>query len=125
MKKINNDIQSVHNNQIILDKITSRIVKNQNVNKIILFGSHAYDSYSEDSDIDLIVVLNDDTLPSNYDEYMKIYLRVSSSILDIKKSIPIDLIVHTRKMHEKFIELKSMFSKEILERGKVLYEADH
>ena len=36
-----------------------------------------------------------------------------------------DLIVHTKPMHDKFLQLGSMFSKEILKRGEVLYEKSH
>jgi len=56
----------------------------------------------------------------NYQE--PAYLRVSAVLRDIKKKIPIDLIVHTKPMHEKFIELGSQFSKEVLAKGKILYE---
>ena len=41
---------------------------------------------------------------------------------EIKKRIPIDLIVHTRPMHEEFIRQGSMFAREVAERGEVLYE---
>jgi hypothetical protein len=34
----------------------------------------------------------------------------------------VDLIVHTKAMHRKFIETDSMFAREILQKGKVLYE---
>ena len=50
---------------------------------------------------------------------------VSRVIRDIRRQVSIDLIVHTKSMHRKFIELGSMFSQEILQRGVVLYEADH
>ena len=38
------------------------------------------------------------------------------------KKYNIDLIVHTKPMHEKFIQLGSMFPKEVRENGVVLYE---
>jgi hypothetical protein len=78
-----------------------------------------------DSDIDLLVVTNSDYFPGNYQEKSDLYLTVSRVIRDIRRQVPIDLIVHTKSMHRKFIELDSMFSKEILQRGVVLYEADH
>ncbi len=48
---------------------------------------------------------------------MKVYLKVSTVFRDLKRKIPIDLIVYTRPMYEKFVELKSSFSKEILSKG--------
>lgn len=77
-----------------------------------------------DSDIDLIVVTNDDHLPKSYKEKSDIYLEVSNLLTDIKSTIPIDLIVYTKPMYERFIELGSLFSKEISRKGTVLYEAD-
>lgn len=90
--------------------------------KIILFGSHAYDNAAEDSDIDLIVVTNDDFLPKNYKKKSEVYLKISNLISDIKKQVPVDLIVYTKPMYKKFNELGSMFSKEIALNGKILYE---
>jgi hypothetical protein len=37
---------------------------------------------------------------------------------------PIDLIVHTKRMHEKFVKLNGSFAKKVLEKGVVLYEQD-
>jgi hypothetical protein len=56
---------------------------------------------------------------------MEHYHRVSSVLREIKKRIPIDLIVHTRPMHEEFIRQGSMFAREIAERGEILYEKAH
>lgn len=43
-------------------------------------------------------------------------------ISDIKKEIPVDLIVHTKAMHQLFIETDSMFARGIRSKGKVLFE---
>jgi hypothetical protein len=51
-------------------------------------------------------------------------LKVSNVLTDITRKTPIDLIVYTKPMYEKFIELGSLFSKEISRKGTVLYEAD-
>jgi predicted nucleotidyltransferase len=92
--------------------------------KIILFGSLTSGDVHLDSDIDLIVVTKDDHLPKSYKEKSDIYLKVSNVLTDITRTIPIDLIVYTKPMYEKFIELGSLFSKEISRKGTVLYEAD-
>ena len=93
--------------------------------KIILFGSCAYGDPTANSDIDLLVVTNSNRFPRNYREKSELYLEVSRRIRDIRQQIPVDLIVHTAPMHKKFIDLGSLFSKEILQKGKVLYEADN
>ncbi len=93
--------------------------------KIILFGSYAYGKPTTDSDLDLMVILNQDDLPNSYKEKSELYLQVSRMIRDIRQQIPIDLIVHTQAMYKKFIALGSIFSKEIAKKGIVLYEADN
>jgi predicted nucleotidyltransferase len=93
--------------------------------KIILFGSLAAGTSDELSDLDLLVVTDDEIMPRNYDENLAIHLKVSSALREFRRKIPIDLLVQTRPMHRKFIELNSQFSREILENGRVLYEKDH
>jgi len=90
--------------------------------KIILFGSYANGKPSEDSDIDLIVVTNDNNFPQNYAEKREIHLKVAQHLSEMMSKVPIDLIVYTKPMFKKFIELDSMFSKEITQYGKTLYE---
>ncbi len=92
--------------------------------KVILFGSYAWGQPTPDSDIDLYVVTQDDFLPANYEENMQNYLKVASVLREINKSVPIDLIVHTRPMHQAFVRLDSMFAREVMTRGEVLYEKD-
>jgi predicted nucleotidyltransferase len=92
--------------------------------KVILFGSWAWGQPTEDSDVDLYVVTQDDFLPANYEETMRTHLKVSSRLREINKTVPIDLIVHTRPMHQAFVRLDSMFAREVMTRGQVLYERD-
>lgn len=103
------------------NQIVERL-KTLNPEKVILFGSYAYGQPHLDSDIDLLVVTDDDFLPRSFREKNSIYLRVSNAITDIEKRTPIDLIVHTKPMHKKFIEHGSMFSKNIITEGIALYE---
>ncbi len=107
-----------------LPLIVSRL-KNLGIQKIILFGSLTSGDVHLDSDIDLIVVTNDDHLPKSYKEKSEVYLKVSSALTDITRKIPIDLIVYTKPMYNKFNELGSLFSKEISQKGIVLYESDN
>lgn len=81
---------------------------------ILLFGSHAHGTLKEDSDIDLLVVTNDDRI--------KLQLSVSKHIFEIAIQVPVDLIVYTLPMYKRFIELNSSFAKEITTNGVILYE---
>jgi len=92
-----------------------------NINQVILFGSYAYGTPHQDSDIDLYVVTNDEYIPQNFDDRMSLKLRISRAVKDLQKIVPIDIITHTKKMHQKFVELNSSFSKEILGKGVKIY----
>jgi hypothetical protein len=49
---------------------------------------------------------------------------VASLLRPINRMVPIDLIVHTRPMHQAFVRLDSMFAREVMSRGRILYERD-
>ena len=89
---------------------------------ILLFGSCAHGTPHKDSDIDLLVVTNDDFMPKNYDERINIQLSVSKHIFEISKKVPVDLIVYTIPMYKKLIKQNSSFASEITTKGKILYE---
>jgi len=95
-------------------------LKPLHLERVILFGSHAYGTPHKESDIDLYVVTNDDYIPQSYKEKRALVWKVSQKILEIRKKYAIDLLVHTKKMNERFVELQSTLAKEILEKGKVL-----
>jgi len=104
--------------------IVEKLMKT-NPEKIILFGSYAYGEPSEASDLDILVVTSDNIIPSSFSEKSLIYLRISKAITDIKQKFPVDLIVHTKAMHKRFIKNDSFFSRELLTKGKVLYEKNN
>lgn len=112
----------MNDEQIYINLITNKLINTINPYKVILFGSYAYGKPTEDSDIDIIVVTNDDFMPINHREKSELYLKVSNSLSEIIAQMPIDIIVYSKPMYKKFIELSSMFSKKILKSGRVLYE---
>ncbi len=89
--------------------------------KIILFGSYAYGEPNKDSDLDFLVISNDDVIPNSFEEKNRIYLRIARLIDNFREKIPIDLIVHTKPMHKLFNQNNSLFAQEINKMGKVLY----
>jgi uncharacterized protein len=84
---------------------------------VILFGSHAWGRPTADSDIDLYVVTQDDFLPATWRQKRDIVRTVSNRILDLRMQYAIDLLVHTRAMHRKFIEVDSSFARQIMNEG--------
>ena len=90
--------------------------------KIILFGSRAAGTNDEQSDIDLVVVLDTRKIPETYDEKLKLKVQVRDCIYELSRKIPIDLVVYTHGEYEILQERKTSFYNEIMEHGKVLYE---
>lgn len=88
--------------------------------KIILFGSYASGNRHDFSDVDIYVVSKEDYLPQNYAQNMHHYKKYSRALKQLKQKIPVDMIVHTRKMNRIFEQNGSSFSKQILEQGERL-----
>jgi uncharacterized protein len=104
------------------EQILTRLTERLRLYKVILFGSYATGTSGADSDVDLLVVTDDDFMPANFEESMQVYLKVASVLKEIRTKIPIDLIVHTKPMHDRFMQLGSMFSREVAKTGELLYE---
>ena len=80
--------------------------------QIILFGSHAYGTLNADSDVDLLVVT---PTRNPLDQALKIRLAISAPF-------PLDLLVRTPETLKWRLEEGDCFLREIVSRGKVLYE---
>jgi len=109
--------------KMLTDNIKKEIInslKLLDLEKVILFGSYAYGSPTDDSDIDLLIVTNDDFIPQNFAEKMSLKLKIANEIDSIREEIPVDLLVYTKPMFKKFVELNSMFAREILSKGENL-----
>jgi len=91
-----------------------KIVRELNPEKIILFGSYAYGTPNPHSDVDLLVIMK--TRASLKDRSWAV------SRLLIPRPFPVDILVKTPKEMEKALESGDFFIKEILTRGKVLYD---
>ena len=95
-------------------ELCDRIVHEFHPERIILFGSYAYGKPSEDSDVDILVILH----------FAGSGLRKTTEILKrIKPRIPVDLLVKTPEDVHQRIEWNDFFLQEIFRKGKVLYEA--
>ena len=112
------------NNEKYIQKIVNKLSV-INPYLIILFGSYAYGTPHEDSDIDIFVVTNDDFMPKTFSEKIQYRIKIRKMIYEISEQVPIDLLVHTRPMFNKFKKLNSSFAKEILTNGKNLYESNN
>src|SRR5215472_5223332 len=80
--------------------------------KVILFGSYAYGTPHEDSDVDLLVVM---PARNQLDQALKIRCT-------LEPPFPMDLIVRTPKAMKWRLEEGESFTTEVVSKGKVLYE---
>lgn len=99
----------------ILD-FASRIAQEFRPQRIILFGSHAYGTPTEDSDADLLVVMPH--AGRTWEMAAEIRGRV-------RPGFPLDLIVRSPEELRERLAMGDPFLEEIVSRGKVLYEADN
>lgn len=88
--------------------------------KVILFGSYAYGTPNADSDIDLYIVTKENIVPQTFEENLQIKKKVYHALAQFRKKYASDILVHTLPVHQKFIELGSSFSKEIMQKGVIL-----
>ena len=79
--------------QAELDKLRELIVGAMPVERIYLFGSHAYGTPGSNSDLDLYVVLKDDIPMRDLDAGLQIRMAIAR-----KKSMPVDIIAR-KKAH--------------------------
>jgi len=91
-----------------------KIVDELKPEKIVLFGSYAYGKPNPHSDVDLLVVMK--TKASLKERSWKV------SRLLLPRPFPVDILVKTPKEIKTSLKSGDFFLKEILTRGKVLYE---
>ena len=97
-------------------------LKKLNPYKIILFGSIPKGEENENSDIDLLVILDSEKISKNYEEKMQNKLLVRKSIYELSKKIPIDILVYTKKEFEIIENNRNSFFKDVDKTGTILYE---
>ena len=100
-----------------LPQAIERIVVALKPEKIILFGSYAQGNPTHDSDVDLLIIMK--TRKKHVDRY------VAVSQLLYPRQFPVDIIVKTPKEVEEAMKGgkdNSFFIREIIKKGKVLYD---
>ncbi len=97
-------------------KLSRRIARQFDAERIILFGSRAYGRARRDSDVDLLVVMR----------FKGSSARKAAEILNrVEPEFPVDIIVRTPQELRRRLVLRDPFLGEIASRGRILYEAAH
>lgn len=97
-----------------IQELSEQIGREFQPRRIILFGSHAYGKPAWDSDVDLLVVMHFTGRPNK--QAVKIRSRIDTPVA-------FDLLVRTPKQISQRLAMGDTFMRDILERGKVVYEA--
>lgn len=104
---------------IPIDKIqafSQQIAERFQPERIILFGSYAYGQPTEDSDVDLLVILPFEELPVQ---------KAIAIRQQLKAPFPLDLMARTPQQIQQRLEMGDFFIQDIMKNGRVLYEAHH
>ena len=101
-------------NQRLIKKVIKQIIDQFSPKKVVLFGSYAYGRPTPDSDVDLLVIMESNKRPVE-------------RAVEVTKSLrfypfPMDIMVRTPAEIRKRIHLGDDFYREILKRGKIIYE---
>jgi uncharacterized protein len=99
-----------------IQAFSQQIVEKFQPERIILFGSYAYGQPTDDSDVDLLVILPFEEMPVQ--KAIAIRQQVSSPF-------PLDLMARTAEQIQQRLEMGDFFIQDIMEKGQVLYEANH
>jgi len=96
----------------VIRRFARQVVRQFRPDKIILFGSHAYGSPHEDSDVDILVIM---PARNQLDQAFKIHAT-------LLPPFPLDIIVRTPNNLEWRLAEGDSFHTEIMSKGKVLHE---
>ena len=101
--------------ETLLNEMTSRLVQAFQPEEIILFGSHAWGTPTEGSDIDLYVIVNE----SN-ERPLQRARRARACVEGLK--VAKDILVRTRAEAKKYRHVHASLECQVFEKGRVLYE---
>ena len=94
--------------------IMERLVRELHPEKVVLFGTYAYGTPTPDSDVDLLVIMQTDAPP------VERFAMVSRTLEP--RPFPVDILVKTPAQIERALAKGVFCIREILTRGRVLYE---
>jgi predicted nucleotidyltransferase len=105
----------------ILENIVTSL-QSSNPYKIILFGSYADGRHNEHSDLDLMVILDNDHVSQTYQERLNKKLYIRNLVLDMNRKIALDILVYSREELNIIKKHGNPFINEIERTGRVIYE---
>ena len=99
------------------DNVTEALIQEMSTQKLILFGSGASGEMNEDSDLDLLVVM--DEVADQHAEMVRAY----DALRGLKGRPSIDILVFSRADVDEWGDVVGHIINEALSQGRVLYDA--
>jgi predicted nucleotidyltransferase len=93
--------------------------------KVVLFGSYANGTPNEDSDVDIMVVLDNNDVSKTREERLSKKRWIRTLVLELNRKIDIDLLVYSKEELKMVKEYGNTFVIEVEKNGKVIYEKVH
>ncbi len=100
--------------QPVIAEATRRLVAEFQPEQVWLFGSYAWGEPTEDSDLDLVVVV-----PSSQERSLERVRRANRTLRGL--GMPKDVLVHTRSEFETYQDVVSSLTYKIMHEGRLLY----
>ena len=97
-------------------------LKSSDPYKIILFGSYAQGKPTENSDVDIMVILDNHHVSKTYEERLNKRLFVRNLVLEVNRKIPLDILVYSKEELNLMKQYGNYFIEEIEKTGKTVYE---
>jgi len=97
-------------------------LKQANPYRIILFGSYAAGTADENSDIDMLVILDNNDVAKTYEERLKKKLYINRLVRDINYKIALDILVYSKEEYKMVKNYGNYFIDEIENTGRIIYE---
>lgn len=98
----------------VIHELARRIAEHFHPKRIILFGSYAYGQPRPENDVDLLVIMDTPLRETRQALQIRQYLNPSFGV---------DIVVYTPARVEQRLAWGDTFLREIIERGRVLYES--
>ena len=89
---------------------------------MILFGSYANETANENSDIDMVVILDNNDVAKTYEERLKKKLYINRLVRNINYKIALDILVYSKEEYKILKNYGNYFIDEIENTGKIIYE---
>ena len=94
----------------------------QDPNNIILYGSYANGTTNESSDIDIMVILDNNDVAKTYEERLNKKLFINRLVRNINYKVPLDILVYSKEEYKIVKNVGNYFIDEIENTGRIIYE---